>query len=749
MARAAGLVEIGERVTFRHPIGRSVVYRSATAEERRTVHLALAQATDREADPDRRAWHLAAAAAGPDEEVALELERSAGRAQARGGLAAAAAFLQRAVALTGDPTRRADRALAAAEASLQAGEFDAARGLLATTADGPLDEPQQARVELLRGQIALLSTFGGDAPALLLKAAQRFERLDVNLARDTYLDAWGAALLAGGLDTKAGLLDVSRAARSAPQPDGVPRASDRLLDALATLVTDGGAAAAELLEEVTTTFVEGQGSEEAALRWGWLTVVPTYALWDEESTDAICARQLRAVRHAGALARLPLDLATFSLLAVRCGDFAGAESAIAEEAALTEAAGTPRAAHNEMTLLAFRGREEEARATIESVSAEASALGQGVAVQVGQWVSAVLCNGLGRYDEALAAAQEAGNDGLESIAVSAWASVELLEAALRSDDREVAGVALDRIVAATAFARTDSAQEILARSRALVSGGEVAERGYRDAIERLARTRLRPELARAHLLYGEWLRRESRRVDAREQLRTAHEMFLAIGMEAFAERAHKELLATGEKARKRTVETRDDLTAQELQIARMARDGLSNPDIGTRLFLSPRTVEWHLRKVFGKLGIRSRYELAGALTNSGSELVQAWAQRRELNFLERANRFFGHRAYLNGCRNASPALAAGTRNTEWVAARTSSTTTWVFPVSRSHSSEIVRPSAWRVSSSMNISRSLGLFGCDLRVKESSFDLSRMRQVRSACARASPDNHAGVTRSAEE
>ena len=622
-ARATGLVEIGERVTFSHPIVRSVVYRSATAQERRVVHLALAQATDREADPDRRAWHLAAAAAGPDEEVALELERSAGRAQARGGLAAAAAFLQRAVALTGDPTRRADRALAAAEASLQAGEFDAARGLLATAKDGPLDELQQARVELLRGQIALLSTFGGDAPALLLKAAQRFERLDVNLARDTYLDAWGAALLAGGLDTNAGLLDVSRAARSAPQPDGVPRASDLLLDALATLVTDGGAAAAPLLEEVTTAFVEAQGSEAAALRWGWLTVVPTYALWDEESTDAICARQLHAVRRAGALGRLPLDLATASLLAVRCGDFASAERAIAEEAALTEAAGTPRAAHNEMTLLAFRGREAEARATIESVRTEASALGQGVAVQVGQWVSAVLCNGLGRYDEAVAAAQDASTKGLELVAVSAWATVELLEAAIRSDDSDVAGVALERIVAATAFCRTDSAQGILARSRALVSEGNVAERCYQHAIERLARTRLRPELARAHLLYGEWLRRESRRVDARERLRTAHEMFLAMGMEAFAERAHKELLATGEKARKRTVETRDDLTAQELQIARMARDGLSNPDIGTRLFLSPRTVEWHLRKVFGKLGIRSRYELAGALADSGSELVEA------------------------------------------------------------------------------------------------------------------------------
>jgi DNA-binding CsgD family transcriptional regulator len=620
-ARAAGLVEIGERVTFRHPLVRSAIYRSATAQERGAVHLALAHATDREADPDRRAWHLAAAAAGPDEEVALELERSAGRAQARGGLAAAAAFLQRAVELTGDPTRRVDRALAAGEASLQAGVFDAARGLLATAEVGPLDELQQARVELLGGQIALLSTFGGDAPALLLKAAKRLERLDIKLARDTYLDAWGAALLAGRLSTRGGLLDVSRAARSAPHSDRVSRPSDLLLEGLAALITDGGAAAASLLEEATTSFVAGQDSEEAAVRWGWLTVVPSYALWDEESTYAICVRQLRAVRHAGALGRLPLDLATLSLLSVRCGDFASAEVAIAEEAALTEAAGTPRAAHNEMTLLAFRGREAEARAVIESVRTEASALGQGVAVQVGRWVSAVLCNGLGRYNEAVAAAQDASNDGLDLVAVSAWATVELLEAATRSDDPELADIALERIVAATAFARTDSAQGILARCRALVSEGELAERWYRDAVERLARTRLRPELARAHLLYGEWLRREGRRVDAREQLRTAHEMLVAIGMEAFAERAHKELLATGEKARKRTVETRDDLTAQERQIARLAREGLSNPDIGARLFLSARTVEWHLRKVYRKLGIRYRQELSNALASSESELV--------------------------------------------------------------------------------------------------------------------------------
>ena len=623
-AEAQGLVTIGERVTFRHPLVRSAMYRSATEGDRRAVHLTLADVTDREVDPDRRAWHLAAAAVGPDEPVAVELERSAGRAQARGGLAAAAAFLQRALALTGDPTRRVDRALSAAEANMQAGFFEVARGLLAAAEVGSLDQLQQARIELLQGQLALLSTFGSDAPPLLLKAAQRLEGLDAGLARDTYLDAWGAALLAGRSGARDNsLLDISRAARSAPRPEGTPRPADLLLDSLATLTTEGRINAAPLLEEATKRFAHEEFPAEESLRWGWLTVVPTYVLWDEESTYAICLSQMRAVREAGALARLSLDLATLGLLAVRCGDFAGAAGAIAEADALSEATGNEMAPFSAMMLAALRGREAEARALIESVRDEASPLGQGVAIQLTEWMFAILCNGLGRYEEALAAAQHASTHSPEELFVAAWAAMEVLEAATRSGKAEVACVALEHIAAATAFAGTDSALGVLARSRALLSDGEVADELYREAIERLGRSRLRPELARAHLLYGEWLRRANRRVDAREQLRTAHEMFAAIGMEAFADRARKELLASGEKVRKRTAETRDDLTAQERQIARLAGDGLSNPEIGARLFLSPRTIEWHLRNVFAKLDIRSRRQLANVLGGSESQLLPA------------------------------------------------------------------------------------------------------------------------------
>jgi DNA-binding CsgD family transcriptional regulator len=607
-----GLLAIGDRVTFRHPLVRSAVYGSAARRERRAVHLALAGATDRDVDPDRRAWHLAAAAPGPDEQVAVELERSAGRAEARGGLAAAAAFLQRAVALTGDRRRKVDRALAAAEANLQAGEFDFARSLVSTAETGAIDETQRARVELLRARITLFSSLGSDAPPLLLTAARHLERVDARLARDTYLDAWGAALLAGRLAARGGLLEVSLAARSAPRPDGPPQPSDLLLDSLATLITDGGEAAAPLLEEATRTFVEDQGATEASRRWGWLTVAPTSALWDEKSAYAILARQLDAVRDAGALARLPLDLSTFDLLAVRCGDFASAEEAIAEADALSTATSTAIVSASAMRLAAFRGRDE-AWALIESVRQEASAAGQGVIIELTDWLLALLYNGVGRYRDAVAAAKAAGEHRPGEVLVSAWTAIELLEAATRSDNPEVARIALERIVSATAFSRTDSAQGILARSRALVSDGATAERLYREAIERLGRSLLRPELARAHLLFGEWLRREGRGVDAREQLRKAFDQLSSIGMEAFAERARGELLATGEKVRKRTAETRDDLTAQERQIAQLASTGLSNPEIATRLFLSPRTVEYHLGKVFTKLGVNSRKELGRAL----------------------------------------------------------------------------------------------------------------------------------------
>ena len=618
-----GLLALGERVTFRHPLARSAVYRSAGGTERRAAHLALAQATNQDADPDRRAWHLAAAAAGPDEEVASELERSAGRAQARGGLAAAAAFLRRAVALTGDPARRADRALAAAQASLGAGAFDIARGLLATAEAGPLDELGRARIDLLRAEIVFAQTRGSDAPRLLLEAARTLEPLDVRLCRNTYLDAWGAALFAGHLASAGGgLLDVSRAAAAAPDPADRTLPRDLLLDGLAQIFTVGAGAAAPALRRAVAAFSGSEVSVDEVLRWGWLAARAAIWLWDYDGGLEIPRRAVKLARDSGALEILAVADNVYGQAAAWGGDFELAALLAAEVEAVKEATGSRIGPYAAIALVGIRGREAEASQLIGAVLEGAAASGQGTAVQYAHWANSILLNGLGRYDEALAEAVEASRETPEMF-IATWALSELIEAATRTGNADLATRALARLAEQTEAGDADWALGILARSRALLSEGEAAGRSYREAIDRLGRTRLRPDFARAHLLYGEWLRRVGRRKDAREQLRKAHELFVSIGMEAFAERARTERLATGEKVRRRTVETRDELTQQERHIARLARDGLSNPEIGARLFLSPRTVEWHLRKVFAKLGIRSRHDLANALPVSESELALA------------------------------------------------------------------------------------------------------------------------------
>jgi DNA-binding CsgD family transcriptional regulator len=615
----SGLLAISERVIFRHPLVRSTVYRLAPLKERQAVHMALADATDRETDPDRRAWHLAAAAAGPDEHVASELERSAGRAQARGGVATAAAFLHRAVALTEDPARRADRALAAAQANAQAGAFDAALRLVSVAEAGPPTEFRSARVDVLRSQVALASGLAGDAAPLLLSAARRLEPLDLELARQTYLDAFQASIFIGSFVAPGLMQEICRAARAAPIPPEPRRPSDLLLDGLAVAVTEGRGAAVPMLSRAARSFAEEEIGMEELLRWGSMAPVAPIMLWDAQRWHSIDARQLRLVRETSLLLHLPIYLNSMGINAIWRGDLATAASMIAEAGLVANATGGPVARYAAVQFSAARGLEADAVSLIETVMGEARAYKLGVGVQWCQWVSAVLYNGLGEYEKALRDAQQAAEEAPE-LYVSMWAVPELIEAATRTGEMGVAVDALDRLVEATSVTDTDWAVGIQARSRALVSEGTAAEPLYQEAIGRLGRTGLRPELARAHLLYGEWLRRENRRVDARAQLRGAYEQFTSIGMEAFAERTSRELLATGATVRKRTVETSDDLTAQERQIAHLARDGLSNPEIGARLFLSPRTVEWHLRKVFSKLGIRARRELSSVLP-AESELV--------------------------------------------------------------------------------------------------------------------------------
>jgi DNA-binding CsgD family transcriptional regulator len=616
-AAAAGLLEFGARVRFRHPLVRSAVYRAASVEERRTVHRALAQATDPEVEPDRHAWHRAQAAPGPDESIAAELEQSAGRALARGGLAAAAAFLERAAALTPDPARRVGRSIAAARAKHQAGAPDAALSLLANAETGPLDELQRARAELLRAQIAFAMSRGSDAPPLLLNAAKRLEALDVRLARETYLDALIAAVSAHRLASGGGALEVAEAARAAgyarssPQP---ARAPDLLLDGWVLLITEGYAAGTPTLGRALSAFRSGESiSKEEEIRWLWFACHTAYELWDDETWHELSIRQVRLARAAGALAELPVALNSLAGASLFAGDFAAAVAQVEEAEAVTEVTGNRLAPYGRLLLAAGQGLEGAASELIESSMEEVVSRGEGLGLAAINWAAALLYNGLGRYADALAAAREASEHPRDMARVLP----ELIEAAMRSGNPKDAADALQRLSETTRASGSDWGLGIEARSAALVSEGAAAERLHREAIDLLGRTRMRVELARAHLLYGESLRRRRRRSDAREQLRTAHEMFTAMGIEAFADRAARELLATGETARKRTAETAGQLTAQEAQIARLARDGLSNPDIGARLFISPRTVEYHLHKVFTKLDISSRKELRDALRDPG------------------------------------------------------------------------------------------------------------------------------------
>ena len=611
-AADAGLLTIGERVTFRHPLVRSAVYRAAPAPDRRAAHQALADATDPQADPDRRAWHRAQATPGPDEEVAAELERSAGRAQARGGLAAAAAFLERSAALTLDEVRRAERALAAAETTYQAGAFDAALGLLGTAETGPPDQLRRARADRLRGQVAFSSSRGSDAPPLLLKAARQFEPLDSRLARETYLDALAAATFAGRLALGGGMREVAEAALAAPPPPGPARGPDLLLDGISLTICEGYPAGAPVLRQALSAFRGTDVSTEEGLRWLWLACRAALIMWDYDSFDVLSDRQVTLARDAGALIMLPIAFNMRSTAHLYAGEFTEAASLVAQAESVTEATGSSIAPYGAVGLAVFRGGEAQAARVIQTATDDAERRGEGRALSYIGWAAAVLYNSLGRYEEALAVAQRASEDS-SAVQFAGWALVELVEAAVRSGVPGRAAGALQRLSDIARACGTDWALGAEACSRALVSDGAAAENLYREAIDRLGRTRLRVDLARAHLVYGEWLRRQRRRRDARDQLSIAYEIFDSIGAAAFAERARVELRATGGPARQHTAQAPDTLTAQEALIARLAGDGASNSEIAAQLFISPATVAYHLRKVFTKLGISSRSQLAPEL----------------------------------------------------------------------------------------------------------------------------------------
>jgi DNA-binding CsgD family transcriptional regulator len=608
---AEGLLQLGPRVAFRHPLVRSAVYRAAGLKERRAVHRALAEATDPLIDPDRRAWHRAQTASVPDEEIAAELERSAGRAQARGGLAAVAAFRDRAAALTPDATRRAQRLLAAAGAKRDAGDLEAALELLAGIEDGVLDELGRARIDLLRAQIALEQRRAGDAGRLFLSAARRLEPLDPGLARETYLEALGGAM-ASDVDVPGGAAAVAAAAREAPPATVPPRAGDVLLDGFAIRLTDGYAAAAPTLARalellLATDIVSEEGSRWLSVSSGRDSNMVALEMWDDEALHLLAARRVQVARETGALGHLPFALSFLARSHMLAGELTAAALVLDEARLIAEATGHSAVVNAPMILAAWRGDETQAAGLIEAGSEEAATR---------RWASnsyarSVLYNGLGRHEAARDAAWEVFQP--DPIGYGTWLIPELAEAASRVGDRALLESTLEWLAERTRVISSAWASGIEARVRALLSEGDTAESLYRGSIAHLSGARVRLELARSHLLYGEWLRRERRRLDAREQLRTAFEAFTSMGAQAFARRAERELQATGERARRRTVDTLDQLTPQETQIARLAANGRTNREIAAQLFISTSTVEYHLRKAFRKLGVKSRTQLKDRL----------------------------------------------------------------------------------------------------------------------------------------
>jgi DNA-binding CsgD family transcriptional regulator len=607
-AEVAGLLEIDTRVRFRHPLARSAVYQAATPPDRRRAHRALTAATNPQLDPDRRAWHRAQAVLGTDEEAAAELESSAGRARARGGLAAAAAFLRRAAELTPEPAHRATRALDAAHATHEAGAPEAALDLLAVAASGPLDALQHARLQLLRAQIAFHTTRGSDVPGMLLDAAKTLAPLDAALARETYLQALQASFHAGRLGHGRWLQEAAEAAQGAPAPPTPPRPVDLLLDGLATRFTQGYETSVPTLQRALETLRNHDSpADDDNRRWLWLACHIAAMLWDDETIYVLASRDVRLARETGALATLPAALNALTSVLVLTGETARATELVAEEQAITQATGAPPLPNARLILAAWRGRQPETSELYAAMVKEATGRGEGATIGLAEVALAALHNGLGNYDEALAAATPPVE--YDELTFSSVALPELIEAAVRSGQPERAATALALLRSRARASGTQWALGLEARSRALLSTGPAAEDHYREAIERLGRCRMATHLARAHLVYGEWLRREGRRQAAREQLRTAQQMLSDMGVEAFAERAARELRATGEHPRNRTTQPTDALTTHELHIARLVATGATSREVGTQLFLSPRTIEAHLRSIFRKLGITSRRQL--------------------------------------------------------------------------------------------------------------------------------------------
>jgi DNA-binding CsgD family transcriptional regulator len=613
-AERAGLIEFGRHVYFRHPLVRAAAYRAAPIQQRLAVHRALADVTDPIGDADRHAWHRAHSTVTHDESIALELEQSAGRAKARGGLAAAAALLERAALLTPDGARRANRTLAAAGAKRASGALDAALQLLSSVESEPPSELRSALADRLRGKIAYDQRRERDAAELLLSAAQRLEPFDRRLARDTHFEALAAAIWASQPDDRAWIRKAAEAARAAPPSGDSQGTADLLLGALALRVTEGYETAAPMLTRALAAVRvhEIEPDEVDSLLWlagNRAAGIMATEVWDFETGVVLARRQVKVTRESGALVQLQFALNFLANNVVLTGDIQAAAELVEEERLLSLVTGVPTIAYGSLLVAAYGGDLTSAMPMIAAAMDAATKSGQGRMVAFTHYVSSVLHNGLGRHAEALDSARRVVER--DDLGYQTLVAAELAEAASREGDKDLLADMSKWVRARAAATPTEWALGIAARVEALAAeAADAADALYRESIEHLGKTPLRVELARSHLLYGEWLRRRGQRGNARDQLAVAHDALSDLGIGAFAERARREMSAsTWRRTSRHSGAQPAQLTSQELQISQLVQLGLSNPEIGVRLFLSPRTVEWHLRNIFGKVGVSTRRRL--------------------------------------------------------------------------------------------------------------------------------------------
>jgi DNA-binding CsgD family transcriptional regulator len=609
-AEATRLVQLRARIEFRHPLVRSAIYGGASATDRRRVHAAYAAVIARDVDPDAHAWHLAAATIGPDADVAAELEEGALRARRRGGYAADAALLARSAELTPDPNERTRRLLTAAQLHHVAGAPRVARTLLEEARPQLQDPVLLAEATRLR---AALDSYAIPAkiPAVLLRAARTLEPHDVRLARDAYAEALQACMVSGELTLATSPMEVAQAALAAPpSPEAEPTTRDLILEGFARLIAVGYGEAAPYLRRVVDRIRRDDSSQARFAHWSALGGMAATELWDEEANRAMLLRLEASERDRGALDSLRITLGGLGHAEMWTGRFAAAEARHTEATDIAVALGATPFQWEllKVELYAWQGREDETRSIATIMSSNAvEVAGAGVVRNLALVALTILELGLGAYASAHASSWQVFERDLPPQGTRILPDV--IEAAARSGERERAELALDRLRSRALVSATPWAQGVLARSEALLATEDLAEERYRDAIAHLDQTRVKTDLARAHLVYGEWLRRQNRRLDARTELRAAHDAFVEMGAALFAERARHELTATGARTHLRSVETTDVLTPQEAQIAALAATGATKSEIAAKLFLSSSTIDYHLRKVYRKLGVASRREL--------------------------------------------------------------------------------------------------------------------------------------------